>query len=268
MIELEPSPTYKGKYMSYPRISIITPSFKQGKFIKQTIDSVLDQNYPNLEYWIVDGGSTDETIEILKSYGDRLNWISEKDNGQTHAINKGFQLVTGDIVAFINSDDYYLPGTLEKVAAIFQETNCKWLTGDYIIVNENNQRIQSFIPKYKRFLRFFSSRFMLSIANYINQPSTFWCKEVFEHVGYFNEQLTYVMDYDFWMRLIRYYPLKIITSPLSGFRIHENSKGGSQFVAQFEEEYQVLMLHCTNRLLWLLHKIHNTIIIFLYGLIK
>jgi glycosyltransferase involved in cell wall biosynthesis len=260
--------TIKESIMQYPKISIITPSFNQGKFIKQTIDSVLDQKYPNLEYWIIDGGSDDETIEIINSYGNQINWISENDNGQAHAINKGFQLATGEIVAFINSDDFYLPGTLEKVAELFQKTDCEWLTGNYVIVNENNQLIQSFIPVYKQFLQLFSSRFMLSITNYINQPSTFWHRDVFNKIGYFNEELKYTMDYDFWMRLLICCPLKITPIPLSGFRIHSNSKGGSQFIAQFEEEFQVLKLNNSNHFLWLLHKIHNAIIIFLYRLIK
>lgn len=93
--------------MSYPKISIITPSYNQGSFIKQTIDSVLNQNYQNLEYWVIDGGSTDKTVKILKSYGRKIKWISEKDKGQTDAINKGLKKITGDIIAFINSDDYY-----------------------------------------------------------------------------------------------------------------------------------------------------------------
>jgi glycosyltransferase involved in cell wall biosynthesis len=268
MIKLKMALPLEGNIMQYPKITIITPSFNQGKYIKQTIDSVLDQNYPNLEYWIIDGGSMDETIEILNSYGNQINWISENDNGQAHAINKGFHLATGEIVAFLNSDDFYLPGALEKVVGLFQEMDCKWITGNYIIVNENNQRIQSFIPIYKQFLQHFSSRFMLSITNYINQPSTFWRREAFDKIGYFNENLNYTMDYDFWMRLSKYCPLQMTPAPLSGFRIHTNSKGGSQFVAQFEEEFKVLKRNNSNRFLWLLHKIHNALIILLYRIIK
>ena len=108
--------------MNYPRISIVTPSFNQGKYIEQTIQSVLSQNYPNLEYIIIDGGSTDGTVEIIKKYEQQLTyWISEPDKGQTDAINKGFAKCTGEIFNWINSDDYYSPNSLHIVAEVFSE---------------------------------------------------------------------------------------------------------------------------------------------------
>src|SRR3989338_7304504 len=105
--------------MTKPCISIITPSFNQGAFIERTIESVLGQGYPNLEYIVMDGGSTDETLSILRRYGDRLTWTSEKDKGQSDAINKGIKRATGEIVAYINSDDVYEPGAFDRVAAYF-----------------------------------------------------------------------------------------------------------------------------------------------------
>ena len=107
---------------TYPKISIVTPSFNQGKYIEQTIQSVLDQDYPNLEYIIIDGGSTDETVEIIKKYEHKIHyWVSEPDKGQTDGINKGFAKCTGEIFNWINSDDYYEPGTFYKLAKLFTE---------------------------------------------------------------------------------------------------------------------------------------------------
>jgi glycosyltransferase involved in cell wall biosynthesis len=113
-----------------PKISIITPSYNQVNFIQHTIDSVLGQEYPNLEYIIIDGGSTDGTVEIIKGYLGRLQWISERDNAQSDAINKGLRISTGEVVAFLNSDDIYEPGALEKVGQFFaKHREAKWVTG-------------------------------------------------------------------------------------------------------------------------------------------
>ncbi len=112
------------------KLSIITPSFNQGAFLERTIRSVLDQGYPNLEYVIVDGGSTDESVEIIKRYEDQLAWwVSEPDAGQTEAINKGIERTSGEIVAYINSDDYYLPGAFEKAVALFESSGSSWVGG-------------------------------------------------------------------------------------------------------------------------------------------
>jgi glycosyltransferase involved in cell wall biosynthesis len=223
---------YSKENNDVPRISIIVPSFNQGTYIKKTLDSILDQNYPNLEIIVIDGGSTDNTISVLKSYREKLKWVSEKDNGQTEAINKGIRLTSGEIFGYINSDDFMLPGSLWVVANSFVK-GVLWVTGDYIIVNENGQSIQKYIVLYKRFLRFFSSRFIFNIANFVAQPSTFWKREILDNIGYFDEQLRYAMDYDFLMRSFYVLP-KIIHYPLSAFRIHKYSKGGSQFYEQFK----------------------------------
>lgn len=255
---------------AFPKISIITPSFNQGKFIKETIDSVLSQNYPNLEYIIVDGGSTDDTVKILKSYGKKVKWISEKDKGQADAINKGLKRINGEIIAFINSDDYYLPGTFNKVVKFFQNNpSRKMVSGDYDIVNEFGKPIQSFVRLYKSFFKNFESLTILSILNYINQPSTFWKREIYKKIGFFDEELIYTMDYDYWMRTLKSgFKIGFINEKLSAFRIHTGSKGGSRFEKQFKEEIKVQIKHNDKSLLNLLHIIHNTMIIKSYNLIK
>jgi len=261
--------------MKLPKISIITPSFNQGKFIKETIESVLSQNYPNLEYIVMDGGSTDETVKILKSYnskstnGSKFSWVSKKDAGQTDAINNGIKKSTGEIIAYINSDDVMLPNTLETVAKFF--TNNKesmWLTGDYFIIDENGKVIQSFIAKYKRFLRRFPYFNTLAVANYIIQPSTFWRRSLIDEIGFFDKDLHLCMDYDYWMRAIKKYNLAVLPDHFSQFRIHGASKGISQYKKQFREESKVLSRYTTNIVLKVLHSIHAELIILAYNLIK
>lgn len=253
----------------WPKISIITPSYNQGTFIRETIESVLSQNYPNLEYWVIDGGSTDDTVSILKSYGSQLHWISEKDNGQTDAINKGLARVTGDIIAYLNSDDIYLPGTLEMVATTFIENpQALWISSDGLIINARGREIQRFVRLYKTILRFVGSAWLLAIANYIVQPSTFWRARVHAHIGQFDTSLRYCMDYDFWLRLSKYATPHFLARPLACFRIHGESKGGAQFEKQFIEEYEVARRHTTNGVILLLHKLHASAILCVYRMIK
>jgi len=217
---------------------------------------------------VIDGGSTDETVEILKQYEGKLQWLSGPDQGQANAINKGFQRATGDIIAFLNSDDYYLPNTLQKVAEVFQNPDVMWVAGDYKIIAEQNIKIHGLIRRYKRFLQLFNSWQLLSVANYINQPSTFWRKSVVEKYGYINENLNYAIDYDYWMRMAREVPLTILPDKLSVFRIHSNSKGGTEFVKQFNEEEIVLEKFGYPKLSRIMHHFHNKLIINVYKLIK
>ena len=254
--------------MDWPKISIITPSFNQGKYIRQTIDSVLGQNYPNLEYFIMDGGSTDETIEILRSYGDKIRWTSEKDDGQAAAINTGLAKSSGDILAFINSDDYFLPGVLKMVAEQFSKTGCKWLSGDYKIVNENDREIQTLIILYKKFWRSFSSANVLSVLNYIIQPSTFWTRELWSQTGGLDVSLRYAFDYDLWMRAMDIQPPLILRQPLSAFRIHKSSKGGTGYQTQFDEELRVIKRYRSAQAIIRLHQFHNELIKLTYKMIK
>ena len=249
--------------------SIIVPSYNQGGFIAQTIDSILNQSYKNVEILVIDGGSTDSTIDVLKKYGDRIFWLSETDRGQTHAINKGLALAKGDIVTFINSDDYYLERTLEKVVQQFQLNKKKlWLTGDYIIVNEEGERIQPLVTMYKSFFRRFLSFNLLTVLNPVNQPSTFFKKELIVKLENFREELHYTMDYEFFLRAIKIDRPIVINDKLSAFRIHKQSKGGSQYIIQFKEEFSVAKEYQKNKFLIFLHLIHYKLINLIYGIVK
>jgi glycosyltransferase involved in cell wall biosynthesis len=253
----------------YPRIGIVTPSYNQAAFIRATIDSVLGQEYPNLDYRVIDGASTDGTPEILAGYGDRINWVSEKDDGQTQAINKGLAMLRTDVLAFINSDDVYLPGTLAIVARYFHDhPDALWFTGDHSIIDARGRQIQPYVATYKRILRKKPTFRSLAVANYIVQPSTFWRRELLEKIGPFDESLRYCFDYDFWMRAIRRYPLHVTSEPLSLFRVHGGSKGGSQFVRQFREEHEVLKRYTASATLLGLHRLHAELIVLAYRILK
>lgn len=209
---------------NYPKISIVTPSYNQGEFIEETIESVLDQKYPNLEYIIIDGGSSDNSIEIIKKYEDKLTyWISEKDNGQTDAINKGLRRATGDIFAYLNSDDTYLPGTFKKIVKYFDENPGHGiLYGDYYVIDEKSRVVQK-----KQEIQFdYKMGCCIGFGLIIPQPSTFFKRDVINHIGYLDEKFKYAMDADYWFRASQVTKIKHIPEYISAFRVHSNSKTG------------------------------------------
>ena len=181
-----------------PRISIVTPSFNQGRFLEQTMRSVLDQDYPDLEYIVVDGGSTDDSVDIIRRYADRLaSWISEPDRGQTDALNKGFSRATGDIVAWINSDDFYYPGAFAAAVERFRaDPDLGLLYGRGNRVAESGQVICEFEAT-----RPFDLDALVYGVDYILQPTTFMRRQALHEVGAFDPHLHYAFDWELWMRL-------------------------------------------------------------------
>ena len=209
-----------------PKISIITPSFNQGKFIEETIRSVLLQGYPNLEYIIIDGGSTDETLEIIKKYSDFITyWISEPDEGQSHAINKGLAKATGDVFNWINSDDYYLPNALLSVGQYFathKDTNifCGQLWGEFI----NGKRI----PMNGAIIRNTVEE-MISSRHFC-QPPTFFLLSIVKELGGISNQLFFCMDLELWVNYITHFGHKEIRESaefLAVLRIHSDAKSSN-----------------------------------------
>ena len=208
----------------WPKISIITPSYNQGEFIEETIRSILLQNYPNLEYIIMDAGSTDDTVEIIKKYEPWIAyWVSEKDRGQSHAINKGIGKATGDIIAYLNSDDLLLDGALRHVASIYQENFSEDKTrlimvGDTIlgkdIHNEKNKIISHNCENW-------SVNNIAEGYGIAAQPAVFWTKNNI----LFNEELQFSMDYDYWYKLIKSgYQAFRVPAKIAFYRIQENAK--------------------------------------------
>ncbi|HEY3312576.1 MAG TPA: glycosyltransferase family 2 protein [Anaerolineales bacterium] len=248
-----------------PKISIITPTLNQADLIPFTIDSVLGQGYPNMEYIIIDGGSTDGTVEILKKYHDLVKWISEKDKGQSDAINKGLKIASGDILAFLNSDDIYESGALEKVGKFFAEhPQAKWVTGKCYIIDRLGRRIRPLITFYKNIWLYLHVSRALFVLNYISQPATFWRKEITKQIGYFNESLFYTLDYEYWLNMEKVSKLYFLNSYLASFRCYADSKSGSTTCAQFEEQLRVARRSTSSAVLLKLQEFHNFITVQCY----
>jgi glycosyltransferase involved in cell wall biosynthesis len=255
--------------ISLPKITLITPSLNQGAYLESTIQSVLAQDYPDLEYIIIDGGSSDQTLDILYKYRNQLFFISEQDRSQVHAINKGLQRASGAIIGFLNSDDLLAPGALIKIGNYFlKHPNIYWLTGRCCIIDKQGREVRRLISLYKEIWLLTRSRTALLLLNYISQPATFWRRYAFEAIGYFDEKWHYTMEYDYWLRLSQGYQLWLINDILANFRIHSTSKSmlGSQ--AQFAEDLLVARCYTESRLIIKLHDLHNRLIMAVYRLLQ
>jgi glycosyltransferase involved in cell wall biosynthesis len=231
--------------VSRTRISIVTPSLDQARFIERTIESVLSQRGDfDLEYLVVDGQSTDGTLEILRRAGERLRFVSEPDRGQADAINKGLRAATGEILAWLNSDDLLLPGTLDRVARTLAENRrAQWLHSECEIIDEDGRPIRSWISRYKDWrCRRYSYRSLLG-ENFISQMTVFWRREAMQAVGLLDDSLRFAFDYDFWLRLGRLGDPLYLQEKLAAFRWYETSKSGATFSKQFAEDYRVFLRH-------------------------
>lgn len=252
----------------YPKISIVTPSLNQGEFIEETIRSVLSQEYPHLEYIVMDGGSSDNTLDILRSYSHRVKWVSEKDTGQTNAINKGLHRTSGEILAYLNADDLLLPGALEKVARTFMENpGAMWVTGRCRIITENGQETRKLITAYKNLWLRFHHPSLLFITDYISQPATFWRAGLLDELGDFDESLHYALDYEYFLRLNVRFPLKILPDDLAAFRVHSQSKNASAFHRNVyvDEDRIAVHRHTKSKPLRAMHSIHRWLMTTVYS---
>lgn len=211
---IQTDPEVFQKKANWPKITIVTPSYNQGAFLEQTIRSVLLQNYPNLEYIVMDGGSIDHTKDILEKYSPWISyWRSVKDNGQGHAINKGFSISSGAYFAWINSDDFYSPDAFSVVINKFLATNADFVYGYGINHHVQEQRdelikVERFIDRFIRVSRLF-------------QPSCFWKKSIHQPIW---EDLQCSLDYELWLRMVHGKKKRLVATPLSTANVHDLAK--------------------------------------------
>ena len=224
------------------KISIITPSYNQGSFIEQTIQSVLNQTYKNIEYIIVDGGSTDNTLDIIKKYQDKIDYvISEKDNGQSDAINKGFRHATGELVGWINSDDLLYPDCVEKIVQLYHQHPDGSIYYPAILDNID--------PEGKllyKSIRKIPNRNHLLNKNYsVIQQGSFYSRNLVKQIGYLDESIYYCMDLDLWLRLLKENGKIYYYQPhaLAAFRIWEDTKTTQAGMRFLKNTKQVLDSH-------------------------
>lgn len=226
----------------WPRVSIVTPSLNQSRFIRATIESIVSQDYPNFEYWVMDGGSTDGTIKILESYDGQIQWRSSPDSGQSQAVNKGWRLSQSEIVGWVNADDLLQPRAIQfAVDALMARTDIGAIYGNTDYIDEMGNFIQHYPVR-----QFDYNTLVYETENYIPQPSVFMRRAALEKVGYLNEALHYLMDYDLWLRLGLVAPMEYLPVDMAALRLHATAKtvkAMPRFASEFETVFQTLFSH-------------------------
>ena len=216
-------------------VSIISPSFNQASYLEQTLRSVLEQDYPNIEYIVIDGASTDNSTDIIEKYADKLSWwVSEKDNGQAEAINKGLARAKGDIVAWLNSDDYYLPNAISNAVKVFEENSDVVLVyGDMLAVDEHGHTLNEL--KYKQL-----TLEDLLCFQIVGQPAVFFRREAYEKTGGLDTSLHFLLDHQFWIRIAQHGRILHVPQMWAAARYHEAAKNRAKAADFGREAFRVL----------------------------
>ena len=240
------SPLVFSPSLTYPKISIVTPTFRHGRYLEETMRSVLSQGYPNLEYIVIDGGSQDETVEILERYDKSISyWVSEPDRGHAHALNKGFAHSTGEIMAWINAGDFYFPQALHRVAQAFQTfPEIDWITSAQPGRHQPDTGAFTYsMPGFSR--TFFMAGGYLGFEafslGFVQQESTFWRKSLWEKTGgNLNESLRMANDFELWKRFFTYAKPALLNAPLGCFRVHDEQRSATQAALYKQEAWSCL----------------------------
>ncbi|MDP1620942.1 MAG: glycosyltransferase family 2 protein [Bacteroidales bacterium] len=253
-----------------PEISIVTPSLNQAGFVERTLVSVLEQQVDvPVEHIVIDGGSTDGSLEILEKHAGNLRYISEPDMGMPDALNKGVTMAKGEIIGWLNSDDMLLPGALQKVVDFFAlHPDCLWLYGNCRIIDEQDREIRKWITAYKKRLSGKYSFERLLTENFISQPAVFIRRKAMDAVGQIDIALPTAMDYDLWLRLAKLGHPGYINDDLACFRVHRESISSRNYRKQFKEQYRIHARYDQNRWRLLKHRVKIHLIVFIYGLLE
>jgi GT2 family glycosyltransferase len=220
---------------AFPRISIVTPSFNQAAYLEQTLRSVIEQGYPDLEYIVIDGASSDGSVEIIRRYERHLKyWVSEPDHGQAEAVNKGLAQVSGEIIGWLNSDDYYLPGALQAAAQAFQEhPDCGLIYGDVLAVDGAGVVINEL--RYNQW----TLEDLMSF-NIIGQPAVFLRRSVLEQAGWLDVRFHFLLDHQLWLRMAQLAPILYVPERWAAARFHAEAKNVAQAASFGQEVYAIV----------------------------
>jgi glycosyltransferase involved in cell wall biosynthesis len=226
-----------------PLVSVITPSFNQGHYIAETIESVLSQDYRDIEYLVIDGGSTDSTLDVLRGYGDRVAWTSERDEGQSDAIRKGFKQARGEIIAWLNADDTYIAGAVRAAVEAFDED-----PGLGLVYGRAQFIDAAGRPRGEHPVHEWDLEYLVSQTNFIPQPATFFRRSAYDAIGGLDVDLHYVMDYDLWIRLGRHAGVRRIDRVMARIRLYPNTKTAGGGLVRIEELRRMIGRHGRRRL--------------------
>lgn len=245
-----------------PKISIVTPTLNQADFLEGTIRSVVGQDYPNLEYIIQDGGSTDGSLNIIKRfaqlYPEVIKWESKKDKGQVDAINKGLKKATGSVLAYLNGDDLYQVGALARVGEYFASyPDTLWLTGRGDVIDEKGKKIYAWVTAYKNLLLKLNFYPFLLAVNYITQPATFLSRRAYLNYGPFTGTKNYVMEYGLWLRLGKIKMPAVIDDYLASFRLTPENISATSFKDLLSLDYQIARKYTNNPVILFCHLVNN-----------